>query len=52
MVNLLATGAAILAVLLFVTALLAMTIGELRTAGFSFLAASLLIYVRETRFVD
>lgn len=52
MANLLATGAAALAVLLFGAALLAMTVGDFRLAGFSFLSASLVIYIRETRLVD
>ncbi|MFB6207375.1 MAG: hypothetical protein ABEJ05_12710 [Haloglomus sp.] len=51
MVNVLATGAALLAVGLFVVALFSMTTGDLRTAGFSFLSASLVIYIRETRLV-
>jgi len=52
MVNLLATGAAALAVLMFVTALVSIAVGEIRIAGLSFLSASLLIYLRETRFLD
>lgn len=52
MVNLLATGAAAVAVLLFAVALLMMTWGNLQVAGFCFLSASLVIYLRETRFVD
>ena len=46
--NLSATAAALLAVLLFGTALLGMTVGSFRAAGFSFLCASLTIYLRET----
>ncbi|QIO24664.1 hypothetical protein [Haloarcula sp. JP-L23] len=52
MENLLATVAAGLAVLLIGTALLAMSNGDLQVAGFSFLCASLVIYLRETRLVD
>ena len=47
-----ATALALLAVLLFAGALAAMASGDLRVAGLSFLSASLVIYVRETRFVD
>jgi len=49
MVDAAATGAAILATGLFGLALVGMAAGELRLAGFSFLAASLVIYLRETR---
>lgn len=52
MANLPAIVAAAVAVFLFVTGVIAMTIGELRIAGFSFLFASIVIYVRESRFVD
>ena len=52
MANFLATGAAALAVLLFGVALLAMAEGSLRVAGFSFLSASVVIFLRETRLVD
>jgi hypothetical protein len=51
MENLLATGAAGFAVLLFGLALLAMTVGQYQMAGFSFLSASVVIYLRETRLV-
>lgn len=51
MANLLATGAAGLALFLFGTALLAMANGNLQVAGFSFLSASVVIYFRETRLV-
>lgn len=52
MVNVLATAAAALAVVLFGVALFGMTIGDYRAAGFSFLCASLTIYLRETYFVE
>lgn len=47
-----ATALALLAVLLIGGALAAMAGGDLRAAGLSFLSASLVIYLRETRFVD
>jgi hypothetical protein len=50
--NVLATAAAALAVVLFGVGLLAMTASDLTTAGLSFLSASLVIYLRETRLVD
>jgi hypothetical protein len=46
--NVLATGAALLAVLLFGGALVAMSNGSYGAAGFSFLSASVVIYLRET----
>jgi hypothetical protein len=52
MANLLATGAALLAVALFALALLGMAAGDLRMAGLSFLSTALVIYLRETRLVD
>jgi len=52
MVDLLATGMAALAVVLIVAALLALSAGDLGTAGVSFLSASLVIYLRETRALD
>jgi hypothetical protein len=52
MANLPATGAAVLAVALFGVALLAMTARDLRVAGFCFLSAALVIYVRETYLVE
>lgn len=52
MANLLATVAALIAVALFGLGLLAMTVSDFRAAGFSFLAASLVIFVRESRLVD
>jgi len=52
MANLPATGAAVLAVVLFGLALLAMAAGDFRVAGFSFLSASVVIYLRESRLVD
>ena len=51
MSNLLATVVAGLVVVLFGAALLAMTAGNFQVAGFAFLSASLLIYIRETRLV-
>lgn len=52
MQNPLATGAAGLAVVLFVVALASMSSGNLQAAGFSFLSASVVIYLRETRLLD
>lgn len=52
MVNVPATVAAVLAVVLFGAALFGMTVGDYRTAGFSFLCASLTIYLRETYLID
>jgi hypothetical protein len=52
MENTVATGAALLAALLMGAGLIGMTIGDFRLAGFSFLSASLVIYIRETRFVE
>ena len=49
--NLPATVAALLAVFLFAGALFGMMVGDLRAAGFSFLCASLVIYLRETYLV-
>lgn len=50
--NVAATGAAVLAVALFGVALFGMTTGDLRVAGFSFLCASLVIYLRESYLLD
>ena len=50
MVELIPTALAVLAVALFATALLAMTVRNFQVAGFSFLSASLVIYIRETRY--
>jgi hypothetical protein len=50
MVELIPTGLAVVAVVLVGVALLAMTVGSLRAAGFCFLCASLVIYFRETRY--
>ncbi|WP_191906204.1 MULTISPECIES: hypothetical protein [unclassified Haloarcula] len=50
--RLLATGAAAVAALLMGIGLIAMTVGDFRLAGFSFLSASLMIYIRETRLID
>jgi hypothetical protein len=52
MVDLPATAAAGLAVVLFGVGLLAMTEGSLAAAGACFLSASLVIYIRETYLVD
>jgi hypothetical protein len=52
MVEMIRTVLAALAVVLFATALAAMTAQRLRVAGFCFLSASLVIYVRETRTAD
>ncbi|WP_424000350.1 hypothetical protein ACOZ4I_13425 [Haloarcula salina] len=49
--QLLATGAAAVAALLMGVGLVGMTAGDFRLAGFSFLSASLVIYIRETRLV-
>ncbi|WP_157837704.1 hypothetical protein [Haloferax sp. ATB1] len=45
--NALAVVSAAFAVFLFLVALFAMTVGELRGAGLAFLSASLVIYLRE-----
>ncbi|WP_276273231.1 hypothetical protein [Haloarcula litorea] len=50
MADLIPTALAVLATALIGTALIAMTVGNLRAAGFSFLSASLVIYLRETRY--
>ena len=50
MVALVPTALAVVAVALILVALAAMTIGDLQVAGLSFLSASLVIYLRETRF--
>lgn len=50
MVDVVPTVLAILAVSLFGVALAAMAFGDLRVAGFSFLSASLVIYIRESRY--
>lgn len=52
MANLFASGAVALVVLLFGVALLAMVRGTHAVAGLSFLAASLVIYFRETRLLE
>lgn len=52
MVELIPTALAVVAVSLIGGALLAMTVGNLRAAGFSFLCASLIIYFRETRYSE
>jgi hypothetical protein len=51
MVNLLATAAALFALLLFGVGLVAMTGGSFGPAGVSFLSASVVIYLRETYLV-
>ncbi|MFC7165313.1 hypothetical protein [Halospeciosus flavus] len=50
--NVTGTIAALGVALLFAVALFAMTVGELQVAGFCFLSASLLIYLRERYLVD
>lgn len=52
MVELIPTALAVLATALIGTALIAMTVGNLQAAGFSFLGASLVIYFRETRYTQ
>lgn len=52
MVELIPTALAVLAAGLVGTALVGMTVGNFRAAGFSFLCASLVIYFRETRYGD
>jgi uncharacterized membrane protein YjjP (DUF1212 family) len=52
MVELIPTGLAVLAVVLFGLALLAMTQGSFGVAGVAFLGASVVIYLRETRLRD
>lgn len=52
MVNLVPTGLAVLTLVLFAGALLAMGAGRLTVAGMCFLSASLVIYFRETRLRD
>jgi len=52
MVNVPATAAAVVAVVLFGAALVAMTGREFRIAGFCFLSASLVIYGRERFLLD
>lgn len=47
-VNVPATLAALVAVALFLVALVGMTLRDFRVAGFCFLSASIVIYVRET----
>lgn len=49
MVDVVRTGLALLVLVLFGLALVAMTAGDLTFAGISFLSASLVIYFRETR---
>ncbi|WP_336023701.1 hypothetical protein [Halobellus salinisoli] len=49
--NPLATAAAIFVVVLLALALAAMTIGNYAVAGVLFLSASIVIYLREKRFV-
>lgn len=49
MAELIPTALGLVAVTLFVTALLSMWAGNLQIAGLSFLSASLVIYLRATR---
>lgn len=46
------TALALLAALLIAAALVSMASNDLRIAGLCFLSASLVIYLRETRFAD
>jgi len=50
MVEVIPTALAILAVTLIATALVAMTARSFQVAGFAFLSASLVIYIRESRY--
>jgi hypothetical protein len=50
--NTIATGAALVAALLMGLGIVGMVAGNLRLGGFSFLSASLVIYLRETRLLD
>ncbi|WP_203229181.1 hypothetical protein [Halobellus captivus] len=52
MVNVLATAAAGLVVVLFAVALYAFAAGNYAVAGVMFLSASLVIYFRETRLLE
>lgn len=52
MVKLIPTGLAVLTLVLFAGALLAMSAGQLTVAGLCFLSASIVIYFRETRLRD
>lgn len=49
MTTILATALALGAIGLFGLGLIGMAVSDLRLAGFAFLSASLVIYVRETR---
>lgn len=51
MVNALATGAAVVVLILFAAALGAMAFGRYAVAGVLFLSASITIYLREKRLV-
>jgi cell division protein ZapA (FtsZ GTPase activity inhibitor) len=46
------TALAVLAALLILAALVAMSARNLQIAGLSFLSASLVIYLRKTRYLD
>lgn len=52
MENPLATGLALVAVVLAVAALFAMSAGNIQVAGFLFLSVSVVVYLRETRVVS
>jgi len=52
MANLFASGAVALVLVLFAVALVAMVRGSHAVAGLSFLAASLVIYFRETQLLE
>ncbi|ESS12703.1 MAG: hypothetical protein A07HR60_00402 [uncultured archaeon A07HR60] len=47
-----ATGLALVAVALLGLGLIGMALSDLQLAGFSFLSASIVIYLRETRAAD
>jgi hypothetical protein len=50
--NVLATAAAVFVLVLVGVALVSMANGQFRVAGFCFLSASVVIYIRATRLVD
>jgi F0F1-type ATP synthase assembly protein I len=52
MADIVSRGLAVLAVVLFVVALFTMTIERFTAAGMSFLSASIVLYLRESRISD
>jgi hypothetical protein len=52
MADIVSRGLAVLALLLFVVAMFTMTIERFTAAGMSFLSASIVLYMRETRIGD